>query len=148
MKQKNTSRLFLGILTVCALSFFLTSTIGCSDETTPTPPSSEYYVTYTWSGEGDYRITYWFQSESQQYLSSNSGNDTSQGTYSSPTFTHPNNEDLSIKTAIEFSDSQCADVQLRLFRDSVEVMVKDYVMGDPGNIVCTADNFRQEVYTP
>ena len=148
MKQKNTLRLFLGILTVCALSFFLTSAIGCSDESTPPPPSSEYYVTYTWSGEGDYRITYWFQGESQQYLSSNSGNDTSQGTYSSPAFSHPNNEDLSIKTAIEFSDSRCANVQLRLFRDSVEVMVKDYIMGDPGNIVCTADNFRQEVYTP
>ena len=148
MKHQNTTPKLLSLLTICAISCLLTSAIGCSDETTPTPPSNQYYVTYTWSGEGDYRITYWLQSESQQYFSSNSSSNASQGSFTSPIISHPNTENLFIKTAIEFSDSQCANVQLKVFRDSVEVMVKDYIMGNPENQNCTGDNFRGIVYTP
>ena len=148
MKQQNTTQHFFSPLIICAISCLLTSAIGCADETTPTPPSSQYYVAYTWSGEGDYRITYWLQSESQQHFSSNSGSDASQGSFTSPIVSHSNTENLFVKTAIEFSDSQCANVQLKLFRDSVEVMVEDYIMGNPENQNCTGDNFIGIVYTP
>ena len=134
--------LILGI--TCAMAFIT----SCSDGSTPTPPSSQYYVTYTWSGEGDYRITYWLQSGEQQHLSLSTGSASSQGSYTSPVINHANNLDLAIKTAIEYTSNDCANVQMALYRDSAEVLRKDYVMGNPDNQNCTGDNFRQTTYTP
>ena len=148
MKKKYTAKKLFSVTMILGISCAMTLITSCSDGSTPTPPSSQYYVTYTWSGESDYQITYWLQSESKQYLSNNSGSASSQGSYTSPVINHANDLDLAIKTAIEFSNSQCANVQLKLFRDSIEVMVKDYVMGDPANQNCTGDNFRQTTYTP
>ena len=148
MKQQNTTQHFFSPLIICAISCLLTSAIGCSDETTPTPPSNQYYVTYTWSGEGDYRITYWLQSGEQQHLSLSTGSASSQGSYTSPVINHANNLDLAIKTAIEYTSNDCANVQMALYRDSAEVLRKDYVMGNPDNQNCTGDNFRQTTYTP
>lgn len=148
MKKKYTAKKLFSVTMILGISCAMAFITSCSDGSTPPPPSSQYYVTYTWSGESDYQITYWLQSESKQYLSNNSGSDTSQGSLTSQVFSHPNTENLTVKTAIEFSNSQCANVQLKLFRDSIEVMVKDYVMGDPANQNCTGENFRQATYTP
>ena len=130
------------IITIIALTF-----TGCEEEVEPAP-SSNYYVTYTWDGNADYRITFWLQSDEQQYLSLNTGNASNQGSFTSPEFQHANNLDLAIKTALEFSSDDCANVQMTLFRDSVPVLTKDYIMGEPTNINCTGDNFRQELFTP
>ena len=61
------------IITIIALTF-----TGCEEEVEPAP-SSSYYVTYTWDGNADYRITFWLQSDEQQYLSLNTGNASNQG---------------------------------------------------------------------
>lgn len=130
-----------------SLTLFLFTLPSCEEEEQP-GPSSDYYVTYSWDGDAEYIITYWLQSEQQQYLSLNTGMAANQGTYISPAIEHSNDLDLSIKTAIEFSSDECANVQMTLYRDSVAVLTKDYIMGEPTNINCTGDNFRQDVFTP
>ena len=126
----------------------LLGTFSSCEEEEPQEPSSSYFVTYTWDGEADYIITYWLQSEEQQHLSLNTGSASSEGSYTSPVINHSNNLDLLVKTAIEFSNDNCANVEMVLYRDSAEVLRKDYVMGDPDNQNCTGDNFRQTTYTP
>ena len=136
-------RLFIAL----SLTFFLGTFSSCEEEE-PQGPTSSYYVTYTWDGEADYIITYWLQSEEQQHLSLSTGSASSQGSYTSPVINHANNLDLAIKTAIEYTSNDCANVQMVLYRDSVEVLRKDYVMGDPDSQNCTGANFRQTTYTP
>ena len=148
MKKKYTAKNLFSVTMILGISCAMAFITSCSDGSTPTPPSSQYYVTYTWSGESDYQITYWLQSESKQYLSNNSGSDTSQGSLTSPIFSHPNTENLSVKTAIEYTSNDCANVQMVLYRDSAEVLRKDYIMGNPDNQNCTGENFRQATYTP
>lgn len=138
------SKNFLFALTITAVLCTFTS---CEEEE-PQGPSSSYYVTYTWDGEADYILTYWLQSEEQQHLSLSTGSASSQGSYTSPIINHSNDLDLLVKTAIEFSNDKCANVEMVLYRDSAEVLRKDYIMGDPDNQNCTGDNFRQATYTP
>ena len=132
-----------------ALSFtiFLCTFTSCEEEE-PQGPSSSYHVTYTWDGEADYIITYWLQSEEQQHLSLSTGSASSQGSYTSPMINHSNDLDLLVKTSIQFSNDNCANVEMVLYRDSAEVLRKDYIMGNPDNQNCTGDNFRQATYTP
>ena len=138
------SKNFLFALTITAV---LCTFASCEKEE-PQGPSSSYYVTYTWDGEADYILTFWLQSEEQQHLSLSTGSASSQGSYTSPIINHSNDLDLLVKTAIEFSNDKCANVEMVLYRDSTEVLRKDYIMGDPDNQNCTGDNFRQTTYTP
>ena len=148
MKSSNNQYMSHGawICSILAITFFLSS--GCKEESTPPPPSSDYYVIYSWEGEAEYAITYWLQSNEQQYSSNSTGSAASQGNYTSPTISHTNNLDLVIKTAIQYSDIECANVQMTLYRDSIAVLSRDYVMGNPENQNCTAEDFRQATYTP
>ncbi len=130
-----------------SLTFFLCTFSSCEEEK-PQSPSSSYFITYTWDGQADYIITFWLQSEEQQHLSLSTGSASSQGSYTSPVINHANNLDLAIKTAIEYTSNDCANVQMVLYRDSAEVLRKDYIMGNPDNQNCTGENFRQVTYTP
>jgi hypothetical protein len=138
------SKNFLFALTITAVLCTFTS---CEEEE-PQSPSSSYYVTYTWDGEADYILTYWLQSEEQQHLSLSTGSASSQGSYTSPIINHVNTLDLDIKTAIEYTSNDCANVQMTLYRDSLPVLTRDYIMGNPDNQNCTGDNLRQATYTP
>ena len=138
---------FKNALFALSLTIFLCTIISCEKEE-PQGPSSTYYVSYTWDGDAEYIITYWLQSLDEQHISLNTGSAASQGSYSSPVINHSNDLDLLVKTAIEFSNDNCTNVQMVLYRDSNEVLRKDYIMGDPENQNCTGDNFRQATYTP
>ena len=130
-----------------ALFMFLITFSSCEEEE-PQGPSSDYYVTYVWEGDAEYIITYWLQSTDRQYVSLNTGGASNQGSYTSPVINHVNNLDLDIKTAIEYTSNDCANVQMTLYRDSLPVLTRDYIMGNPDNQNCTGDNFRQATFTP
>ena len=133
---------------VASVLFMLLCTFSSCEEEESQSPSSSYFITYTWDGEANYIITFWLQSEEQQHLSLSTGSASSQGSYTSPVINHANDLDLVIKTAIEYTSNDCANVQMVLYRDSAEVLRKDYIMGNPDNQNCTGDNFRQTTYSP
>lgn len=130
-----------------SLTLFLFTLPSCEEEEQP-GPSSDFYVTYTWEGDAEYIITYWLQSTDRQYVSLNTGVASNQGSYTSPIISHANDLNLAVKTAIQYTSNECANVQMTLYRDSLPVLTRDYIMGNPDNQNCTGENFRQATYTP
>ena len=133
---------------VASALFMLLFTFSSCEKEEPQGPSSDYYITYTWEGDAEYIITYWLQSTDRQYVSLNTGSAANQGSYTSPVISHANDLNLAVKTAIQYTSNECANVQMTLYRDSLPVLTRDYIMGNPDNQNCTGENFRQATYTP